>query len=1118
MNRTPSTTGSSPNAPKPIRSILAHSIMLRFLRSPFSSLLLLCVAALPLHAQSYNYSDALTKAIIFYDANRCGGDVATNNAFNWRTGCHVQDQSLTGGVDMTGGFHDAGDYLKMGLNQGFSASLLGWTLYEYRGTMDATGNTTKMLSTLKIFTDYFLKCHPNSGIFWYEIGLDSDHDTWRPPENDTGVRTCPNDGHAYWVDSTHAGSDICGETAAALALMSLNYQSTDSVYAARCLQAAKEIYTLGKNVRGVGRSNQDGTFYTSSGYYDHLAWGAIWLNVATGTSSYLTEAQSFLSSNTKPTSDPLGWDSVLSAANLKIYQLTGTASYKTAVQGSLNAFKTTTKTPGGLVFYTADDPLVYTISESFIAYHYTKLTGDTQYKTLATAQLNYVLGTNPRNSSYVIGFGNNWPIHVQHAAANGYVDNTMSSTSAWNNPPKHLLVGGMVGGPSSTDTYQDNVANYQQSEPAIDYNAGLVALLTTYIAQNSTSFTITASAGTNGSITPSGAVSVTQGANQTFTIHPNSGYVVSAVTVDGSSVGAVTSYTFSNVQAAHTISASFAPAATFTITASAGANGSISPSGSVVVTQGATQSFTFTPNSGYAVSDVLVDGSSVGAVSMYGFVNVQANHTISVSFAVSNSTTITVATGFYNQSIATQTGQFTATFDASPSISPINACVALSQGTVTAFTGMATIARFNPTGDIDARNGGAYAAAATIPYSANTTYHFRMVINVSTHTYSIYVTPAGGSELTVGTNYAFRTEQAGVTQLDHWNADVSASPGGSMTVSNVTITGTLPQVAAPTFSPAGGSYTSAQSVTISTTTSGASIRYTTDGSTPTSTTGTLYSGPVTVSATTTLKAIAYESGMTDSAVSSATYTITQPQVAAPTFSPGGGSYSTAQTVTVSTTTSGASIRYTTDGSTPTSTTGTLYSGPVTISATSTLKAIAYASGMTDSAVTSATYTIGVTDTNIAPSGTGYGWKANTSATANTNKTAQAGLNDNNLTADVDINSAGDAVNAWEGAGVTWTTAKTLSSAKFINGTVTSGGDGFLTANCKLQFSTDGSTWVDSGWTISPAYPNSASASGQTYTFSGTAVSGKLGARVVGQVRTTDTSYHWIVKEVQVIGH
>ena len=82
------------------------------------------------------------------------------------------------------------------------------------------------------------------------------------------------------------------------------------------------------------------------------------------------------------------------------------------------------------------------------------------------------------------------------------------------------------------------------------------------------------------------------------------------------------------------------------------------------------------------------------------------------------------------------------------------------------------------------------------------------------------------------------------------------------------------QVAAPTFSPAAGSYTSAQSVTISTTTPGAAIRYTVDGSTPTATTGTLYSAPVSISTTTTLKAIAYASGMTDSTVTSGTYTIT----------------------------------------------------------------------------------------------------------------------------------------------------------------------------------------------------------------------------------------------------
>jgi len=163
-------------------------------------------------------------------------------------------------------------------------------------------------------------------------------------------------------------------------------------------------------------------------------------------------------------------------------------------------------------------------------------------------------------------------------------------------------------------------------------------------------------------------------------------------------------------------------------------------------------------------------------------------------------------------------------------------------------------------------------------------------------------------------------------------------------------------VATPTFSPGAGTYSSTQAVTISSSTSGATIRYTTNGTNPTSTTGTVYSSPVSVSATGTLKAIAYKSGMTDSSVSSAAYTINS-TVATPTFSPGAGTYSSTQAVTISSSTSGATIRYTTNGTNPTSTTGTVYSSPVSVSSTTTLKAIAYKSGMTDSSVATATYTI-----------------------------------------------------------------------------------------------------------------------------------------------------------------
>src|SRR5499433_413369 len=151
--------------------------------------------------------------------------------------------------------------------------------------------------------------------------------------------------------------------------------------------------------------------------------------------------------------------------------------------------------------------------------------------------------------------------------------------------------------------------------------------------------------------------------------------------------------------------------------------------------------------------------------------------------------TATSGGAWQNVAFSPQSGTFTAEFDATPSAAPIDSVVGLSRGPQTAYTGFAALARFNPTGNIDARNGGAYAAASTIPYSANVTYHFRLTVNVPSHNYSIFVRPAGGAEQTVGTNFAFRTEQNTVTSLDWWGTFVNASTAGSMTVCNFTITG-----------------------------------------------------------------------------------------------------------------------------------------------------------------------------------------------------------------------------------------------------------------------------------------------------------------------------------------
>jgi hypothetical protein len=147
-------------------------------------------------------------------------------------------------------------------------------------------------------------------------------------------------------------------------------------------------------------------------------------------------------------------------------------------------------------------------------------------------------------------------------------------------------------------------------------------------------YTITASAGSGGSISSPGVNTVNPGSSKTFTITPNTGYHIADVQVDGGSVGAVSTYTFTNITANHTISAIFLPNPAYTIGASAGSSGSISPSGSVSALSGTNQSFSITPAAGYRVADVQVDGASVGALTSYTFANVQAGHTISASFAL----------------------------------------------------------------------------------------------------------------------------------------------------------------------------------------------------------------------------------------------------------------------------------------------------------------------------------------------------------------------------------------------------------------------------------------------------------------------------------------------------
>ena len=212
---------------------------------------------------------------------------------------------------------------------------------------------------------------------------------------------------------------------------------------------------------------------------------------------------------------------------------------------------------------------------------------------------------------------------------NGIEETSKTATFQIGTNTHAVGIGAQNDGGSSLDGRMDDIRIYHYALSAAE-----IRLLATHYIQ--------ASAGANGTISPSGTVGITHWRDTTFTMTPAVGYHVADVLVDGVSVGPVASYTFTHVSGSHTIAASFA-IDTFVITASAGPNGSIEPSGDVIVNYGANQAFTISPAQGYHVADVLVDGVSIGPVTSHTFTNVTTGHTIAASFSVDGLTIVATA-------------------------------------------------------------------------------------------------------------------------------------------------------------------------------------------------------------------------------------------------------------------------------------------------------------------------------------------------------------------------------------------------------------------------------------------------------------------------------------------
>ncbi|NUT94031.1 MAG: endoglucanase [Saccharothrix sp.] len=440
-------------------------------------------------APAFNYGEALQKSIWFYDAQR-SGDLPADNRVSWRGDSALRDGSDVG-LDLTGGFYDAGDHVKFGLPFGASMTMLAWGAVENRDAYEGSGQLKYLLSNLKWGTDWIVKAHPSPNVVYGQVGAGNpDHAWWGPAEVMRMARP------SYKVDASCPGSDLAGEYAAALAASSMVFKPTDPTYAATLLTHAKQLYSFADTYRGKYSSciTDASNFYNSwSGYQDELVWGAIWLYRATGDASYLTKAKTeYPKLGTEPQSTTrsykwtIAWDDKSYGAYALLAKLTGEAEYVADANRWLDYWTTGYNgnrirySPGGQAVLDTWGSLRYAANTAFVALLYsdwlrtTDATRAATYHDFGVKQINYALGDNPRNSSYVVGFGANAPRNPHHRTAHGAWADSIQEPAV----SRHTLYGALVGGPSTNDDkYTDSRQDYVANEVALDYNAAFTGAL-----------------------------------------------------------------------------------------------------------------------------------------------------------------------------------------------------------------------------------------------------------------------------------------------------------------------------------------------------------------------------------------------------------------------------------------------------------------------------------------------------------------------------------------------------------------------------------------------------------------------------------------------------------------
>ncbi|XP_073303148.1 endoglucanase 6-like [Primulina huaijiensis] len=490
---------------------MEKSVGLCFSMAP---LFLILGVLLPRAMAAHDYGQALTKSILFFEAQR-SGYLPNSQRVQWRGNSGLNDGKLNG-VDLVGGYYDAGDNVKFGLPMAFTITMMSWSVIEYGGQMGGSGELGHAIDAIKWGTDYLIKAHPQPYVLYGEVGDgNTDHYCWQRPEDMTTSRA------AYRIDPSRPGSDLAGETAAAMAAASIVFRRYNPSYSALLLKHASQLFDFADKYRGKYDNSITVAqkYYRSvSGYADELLWAAAWMYKATNNQYYLN----YLGNNgdslggTGWAMTEFGWDVKYAGVQTLVakFLMAGKGGRYTSVfeeykekaeffmcsclgKGTRNV----QRTPGGLLFRQRWNNMQFVTSASFLMTVYSDYLSSagqslkcasgnvspTELLSFAKSQVDYILGDNPRATSYMVGYGNNYPRQVHHRGSsivsfkvNPSFVSCRGGYATWYNrkgSDPNLLTGALVGGPDAYDNFADERDNYEQTEPATYNNAPLMGLL-----------------------------------------------------------------------------------------------------------------------------------------------------------------------------------------------------------------------------------------------------------------------------------------------------------------------------------------------------------------------------------------------------------------------------------------------------------------------------------------------------------------------------------------------------------------------------------------------------------------------------------------------------------------